>query len=353
MSSAQLAVIERQLKPLEPMFADLLRPTGVPAARLIRSVIISCDRTPKLLECTPLSVIQAATTGAVLGLEADGHTGQGFLVPFRQKGVQKAQWLTGYKGFNTLGARVGLTIAGAVVREGDAFDYELGSAAFVRHKPQLGAGWTRRIVAAWACAAAPGRDPIVVVMDLDELLAIKARSAAAKRPGADADGEAFSPWNEPLIGFPAMCAKTAKRRLARSLPLSAYIGAARVDEAHEEQGRHAFLHPDRGVVIDGEAAPLAEGQPPPEPAPLARPVFLIRNNKGERRVNSIEQWRGEMLRIIASLRDDSSVERCRDMNAVLFDQYAERHPREVRAVIDAIEARLRGDRGPMQPGEMG
>ncbi len=72
-----LAVIEHQLRPLRPMFDQLLRPTGVPAERIIRSVLISCERTPRLLECTPVSVIQAATTGAVLGLEADGHTGQG------------------------------------------------------------------------------------------------------------------------------------------------------------------------------------------------------------------------------------------------------------------------------------
>jgi recombination protein RecT len=93
-----------------------------------------------LLQCTPISVIQAATTGAVLGLEADGATGQGYLVPFRRKGRGRfAQWLTGYKGYNTLAARVGLTINGDVVREGDFFDWEKGSAGFVRHKPSLAA----------------------------------------------------------------------------------------------------------------------------------------------------------------------------------------------------------------------
>src|SRR5260370_31572068 len=103
--------------PLRPQFDELLRPTGVPAERIIRTVLISCERTPQLLECTPISVIQSATTFAVLGLEADGVTGQGYLVPFNntKKRVKEAQALIGYKGYNTLRARSGLTIDGQPV----------------------------------------------------------------------------------------------------------------------------------------------------------------------------------------------------------------------------------------------
>ena len=49
------------------------------------------------------------------GLEVDGVTGQAFLVPF----AGKVQLVVGYKGYNTLGARAGLTITGEVVRSGD------------------------------------------------------------------------------------------------------------------------------------------------------------------------------------------------------------------------------------------
>lgn len=340
MSNA-LATIERALSPLAPQFDQLLRPIGVPAERIIRSVLISCERTPKLLECTPLSIIQGAGTLAVLGLEADGFTGQAWLVPFRDHGIYKAQPLVGFKGYNTLAARVGLTVDGEVVREGDSFEFELGTAAFVRHKKQLGAGTDRRIIGAWAAATAPGRNPIVVVLDIDEILAVKARSQAAKSRGGD---EAFSPWNDPAVGFPAMSGKTAKRRLARSLPLSVYINAARVDEAHEEQGAHAWIHPEKGLVIDGVGQPLADPQPAPvAPQALAKPPsFRVTRLDGTTYdCNTIEEWRGKMQMAVRSIARHERIERFRDLNAPRMDDYAEKYAGDVRAVSYEIERRLK------------
>ncbi len=346
--SQALAVIEHQLQPLRPMFDQLLRPTGVPAERIIRSVLISCERTPKLLECTAVSVIQAATTGAVLGLEADGHTGQGFLVPFRQKGVQKAQWITGYKGYSTLAARVGLTVNGEVVREGDFIDFELGSSGYVKHKPMVGGGTNRRIIGAWATASAPSRDPIIVWLDIDDILAIKARSQAAKRDGGD---DAFSPWNEPVVGFPAMAGKSAKRRLARALPLSVYLSglllhnhaieAARIDEAHEEQGHHAYLHPEKGIVIDGEAAPPASQSKGLPVEALERPHFVIKRNRDETRCATIEEWRGRMVTAIQSIGEIANVRRFRELNEPVLQEYRDRHREHVDAVEAAFSTRLR------------
>jgi hypothetical protein len=64
----------------------------------------------------------------------------------------------------------------------------------------------------------------------------------AKSPGA---ARSDSPWNDPAIGFPAMCQKTAKRRLARSMPLNVMQQAARMDEAVDEQGAPAWISPTR------------------------------------------------------------------------------------------------------------
>jgi hypothetical protein len=88
------------------------------------------------------------------------------------------------------------------------------------------------------------RPAVVEVLDIDELMAVKAKSPGAARSD--------SPWNDPAIGFPAMCQKTAKRRLARSMPLNVMQQAARMDEAVDEQGAPAWISPDKGVVIDGE-----------------------------------------------------------------------------------------------------
>lgn len=330
----ELAVIERQLLAHRPMFEDLLRSVGVPAERIIRTVLVSCERSDRLRECTPVSIIQGATSFAVLGLEVDGFTGQGYLIPFRDKGVFKAQPVIGYRGYNTIGARTGLTITGAVVREGDHFDFQKGTGAFVRHKPLLGAGKGRKISAAWAIAEANDRPPAIEVLDIDEILAVRARSPAVK-------GGFDTPWKDDEIGFPAMAEKTAKRRLSRMLPLSVYQLAARMEEAHDEQGRHAFLHPDKGVVIDGVAQPLqGEAQPAnpggPEPGQLQRPRYVVKGRDGERVVDSIEAWRAMMEEAIRSIRNPDSLARFRGLNEALMDDYNDHHPREVAAVAAAF-----------------
>jgi len=228
--------LETQLRPLAPHFAQVLGRT-MPVERLMRTVMISVERLPMLLTCDRQSIFNAAMSAACLGLEVDGVTGQAYLIPFKGR----AQLVIGYKGYTTLAARSGITITGNVVREGDEFDYQLGTAAFVRHKPKGSKG---RITHAWACAQSLDRPAVVEVLDIDELMAVKAKSPGAKRSD--------SPWNDPSIGFPAMCQKTAKRRLARSMPLNVMQQAARMDEAVDEQGASAWISPDKGVVIDRE-----------------------------------------------------------------------------------------------------
>lgn len=233
-----LAVLENQLKPLAPRL-EMVLDKRVPVDRLMQTIMISCERLPKLLECDRQSLFNSAMSAAVLGLEVDGVTGQAYLIPFKGR----AQLVVGYKGYNTLAARSGITITGKVVREGDDFDFDVGE-GWVRHKP---AGSRGRITHAWAKAAAAGRPAVVEVMMIDELLEIKKRSPGASRSD--------SPWNDPAIGFPAMCEKSVKRRLARSMPLNVMQVAARMDEAVDEQGVPAWVDPRVGVVLDGRAEP--------------------------------------------------------------------------------------------------
>lgn len=244
-----LVTLEQTLKPLAPQFEQALA-GRMPVERLMRTVLISLDRTPTLMDCSRQSILNAAMSAAVLGLEVDGVTGQAFLIPFKAK----AQLVIGYRGMNTLGARSGYSITAGVVREGDDFEFKLGTSSFINHRPKLGN--KDRIIAAWAAAEAVGFTPIIGVLSIDEILAIKEKSPGAKKSD--------SPWNDTAIGFPAMAEKSVRRRLARSMPLNArtrdYHLAARMDEAFEEQGRDAHLTPDSALVIEGARSPIAETQ---------------------------------------------------------------------------------------------
>jgi recombination protein RecT len=238
-----LATLENQLAPLAPRFAQVLGRT-MPVDRLIRTLMISCERQPRLLDCERQSLLNGAMTFAVLGLEVDGVTGQGFLVPFKNKGALVAQPIIGYLGYNTLGARSGMTITGRVVREGDEFEFDEGG-GFVRHKKKLGDEDNRRIIAVWAKAAANERPAAVRVLSIDEIMAVKAKSPRG--------GEA--PWADPKIGFPAMAEKTAKRRLRRDMPLNVFQLAATMEQAFEDEGKPAYIREDHAIMVEGEILP--------------------------------------------------------------------------------------------------
>jgi phage RecT family recombinase len=215
----------------------------MPVDRFMRTLLVSCEREPKLELADRQSLINAAMTGAVLGLEADGATGQFFLLPFgdRKNNRTVVQPVIGYKGYNTLGARSGLTISGGVVREDDDFAFEEGTRCFVHHRRNL-KKVNGQIIAAWAIAASENRPPTVKVLSISEILAIKAKSPRGGQP----------PWLDDAIGFPAMAEKSAKRRLARDMPLNVFQSAARMEEAFEEQGEVSYIHPEKGVVVGGE-----------------------------------------------------------------------------------------------------
>lgn len=241
-----LAVLESVLNPLAPKFADVLGRI-MPPERLIRTVMSAAGRNPDLLACNRQSLLNAAMTFAVLGLEVDGVTGQGFLVPFKVKQVMVVQPIIGYLGYNTLAARAKMTVTGRVVREGDGFEFDEGRGE-VHHVRKLG-GETgpnaRRIIAVWSKAAALDRPPVVRVLSIDQVLAIKAKSPRGDQP----------PWSDPHGGFEAMAEKTAKRRLRRDMPLNVYQLAGAMEEAHEERRLHSWIDPSKGILTDGDETP--------------------------------------------------------------------------------------------------
>lgn len=243
---SDLVVFQKQLDPLAPMLERALSGSNIKIEHFIQSVLISTERLPMLLDPNKVNrqtLFNAAMTAAVVGLPVDGALGQGYIVPFKGK----AQFLTGYKGLSTLAARGSYAVRGDVVREGDDFEIDKPRGV-IHHRAQPNN--SGRIVAAWALAASNHLPTHAEVVWLDELLAIRKRAS-----------DSSPAWNDSIIGFPAMCAKTAKRRLSRSVPygdLPQFTMAARIDEAVEEQGVHAWASPERGVVIEGELLPERE-----------------------------------------------------------------------------------------------
>jgi recombination protein RecT len=328
MTTQELAIIEQTLRPLTPHFAEALRPSGIAPERLVRTVLVSLERMPSLISCDRQSIINAAMSAAVLGLEVDGVTGQAYLIPFQRR----AQLVIGYKGFNTLAARSGITINGSVVREGDAFEYQLGTGGYIRHRPKLTD--RGRIVAAYAYAESRDRPPIIgAPLSIDDIMAIKDKSPGSKR--------SESPWNDPDIGFPAMAEKSAKRRLARAMPLNVMTLAARMDEAHEEQGLHAWVHPTKGVQVEGEAVVLVE-RDNTKPK-LERPRYLLIGSDGtEVEKATVEQWQSALSYALQRIPSAERLAAFNERHRAIFDGVRAAHPKVIaqieRSVADLDQA---------------
>jgi len=256
---SDLVTLQRQFDPLMPRLAAALGKV-MPVEQLMQSVYLSVERNPKLMHVDRQSLFSAAMTAAVLGLPVDNVTGQGFIIPFNVKNKgQVAQFMTGYKGMVTLAARSSFSVRGDVVRRRDDFSMDKARGVVEHHVNW--SGDRGEIVGAWALAASNHLPPVVEFVPIEDLLELRARAKSAQ-------SDTFSPWLDPKIGFAAMCGKTAKRRLARSLPLGQirqFGIAATIDETVDERGLPAWATAAGTVEVGSQvttSAPVPHSEAP-------------------------------------------------------------------------------------------
>jgi recombination protein RecT len=206
-------------------------PKGMDPGRMLRIALTACEHNPTLKDCEPKSVGMAILRAAAAGLEVDGWDGH--LVPFKDKGRLKAQFIADYKGLCKLAyqSELVLEIHAEVVCEGDTFEWEKGTDTFLRWKPtDLERG---RMTHVWAGARIRGGGFPFVVLTRADVMRHKAASTAKDSP--------YSPWNKAETE-PAMWRKTALRELCKLLPRSTQLAALLKTETADEIG---------GDVIDG------------------------------------------------------------------------------------------------------
>lgn len=187
-----------------PELAKLL-PAHVTAERFQRIVWTEIRRTPKLLECSPASLLGAMLLSAQLGLEP-GPLGHVYLVPFKGS----VEFIVGYKGFIDLAFRSGQVkdIATGTVYEGDGFEWREGTRPFLDHTP-AGPPGEREATHWYAVGRLKSGGAPFRVLYPEDVEKAKKRSASGSK--------GLGPW---VSDFDAMARKTAVRRLAGLLPMS-------------------------------------------------------------------------------------------------------------------------------------
>lgn len=186
-------------------FASLL-PRGTNPDWFMAEVRVAVARSPKLVECEQVSVFDAITTCAQLGLSPSGRLGSAYLIPF----AGKCTLVVGYKGYLDLAYRSGevMGMQAQVVHEADEFDWEEGLEPRLQHRRSAEAD-PGPMTHVYAVATMKNGHKAFVVMLAREVLHIKARAPGAKKAGGPWDTDEAEMWK-----------KTAVRRLLKMLPLS-------------------------------------------------------------------------------------------------------------------------------------
>lgn len=242
-------LLERSRKQME-----MALPKHLTADRLLRVAMTSIQRTPKLMDCTPQSLLACVMTCAQLGLEPDQFLGQAYLVPFKDNktGTTICTLIPGYRGYIALARRSGemQTVSAQVVYEKDHFNLAYGINDTLDHKPDL-SGDRGKPIGAYVIFKYKDGAYSFDFLPTEEIEKIRARSRAAN------DGPWVSDW-------PEMAKKTVIKRHAKLAPLSVEFqrAVALEDRALGGESQADLLTYDDGV-IEGELAGALPGAPTP------------------------------------------------------------------------------------------
>lgn len=126
------------LEPLRERIEQVL-PKHITAERILQMSTELLTHNPKIAECTPSSIAGAIVQASILGFEPVSAKGHCYFVPYWNRKIQQneLQLQIGYRGWILLFYRNPLvaSVEARVVRKGDEFAYEYGTASYIQHKP--------------------------------------------------------------------------------------------------------------------------------------------------------------------------------------------------------------------------
>lgn len=245
------------LEAMKPQIA-LALPRHLTPERMIRIALTCCRLNPRLLECTPESLIAAIMISSQLGLEP-GVMGQSFLVPFRhgkdrdKKDIFVCQLIPGWLGILDLVNRSGKATAwtGAVYA-GDEFDWSLGDKPYLKHKPS---GDESKLTHVYAVARPVSSQwPILEVWTIEKIW--KHRDRVNK---VGADHYSYN-WPEQYAR------KIPLLQTLKYVPKSIELQAALSLDTAAEGGGQALTIKDVPSIVEGTGA-FSEPESLPEPKP--------------------------------------------------------------------------------------
>lgn len=200
----QTPLVQEQVAGIIPKHLTPERVTGL--------MLSATMRTPKLLKCTMMSILQGMIQVSELGLELSPAFGHLYLIPYenRKQGVVELQIQVAYGGLAHLVYNAtGFLLDTVPVFHGDPFVYQEGSDPHITHEVNLDADRTEQGMRAVYCRVQTDKGQKVF-----ELMTRKQVDAIRQRSKSPDQG----PW---VTDYVEMARKSVLRRITKRLPKSA------------------------------------------------------------------------------------------------------------------------------------
>lgn len=190
------------------------------ALAFLSAVVAATQRLPKLLECTPVSVINSFMIMAQLGLMPSGVSGEAYVIPYENnkkvgntwQKVLEAQFQLGYQGLVTLFYRAGAKeIIAEIVYEKDQFSYKNG---VIDHNPDVFGADRGPAIGAYVIVKLSTGGVVSKAMSKKEIMEIAQKFSKSFQ----AEKKDKSPWmeaNDPQLW---MWRKTVLKQTAKLVP---------------------------------------------------------------------------------------------------------------------------------------
>ena len=228
------------------------------AMRFMTGFIDHIRRVPKLVECTPVSLVNSAMMIASFRFTPSGTAGEAYIIPYANHGVLEAQFQMGYQGYVTLFYRAGVrSIQGDIVREQDESSYENG---VIIHKVDMRKSKEERgkAIGAYVRVVMPSGETVTKYMNATDIIShAKKFSKAFSKPD--------SPWNEKNDPELHMWKKTVLLQMKSTLPKNSELV-----RAMEEDFKDSTVSTASVLDAAGPATEKANHAPKVAPAKEAK-----------------------------------------------------------------------------------
>jgi recombination protein RecT len=215
------------------------------AMRFMTGYVDLIRRNPKLMECSPLSLVNSAMMIASFRFTPSSVAGEAYIIPYGGE----ATFQMGYQGYVVLFYRAGVrAIQGEIVREEDDFSLENGIPS---HKvdPRKNKEQRGKAIGAYVRVVLPSGEPTFKYMNGEDILAHGKRfSKAFSKPD--------SPWKESNDPELNMWKKTVLLQMKSMLPKNSEL-----TRAMEEDFKDSTMSPASVLDAGGPAVGAADHTP--------------------------------------------------------------------------------------------